>query len=86
MVANPSTDMPHLLCLTLEFLFTIVAANRAVSDLAVALGRYNIGVFSGISPVHYIIFSGCFTSAEYSHWRAVALPEGQESAENGKRA
>ena len=45
MVADPSTDMPHLLCLTLEFLFTIVAANRAVSDLAVALGRYSIGVF-----------------------------------------
>ena len=31
-------------------------------------------------------FSDCFTSAEYSYWWAVALPEGQESAENGKRA
>ena len=36
--------------------------------------------------IEELCFSGCFTSAEYSHWRAVALSKRQESAENGKRA
>ena len=40
---------------------------------------------AGESPVNRE-FSDCFTSAEYSHWRPLALSEGQESAENGKRA
>ena len=40
-VAYPSTNMPNLVCLLLEMLFMLVSTNRAISDLAVALGRYN---------------------------------------------
>ena len=39
-VAYPSTNMPNLVCLLLEMLFMLVSTNRAISDLAVALGRY----------------------------------------------
>ena len=42
MVANPSGNLPHLFCLLLEVIYTIVATNLLVSDMAVALGRYKL--------------------------------------------
>ena len=39
MVSNPTGEMPHVVCIALEVLYTIIMASRTVSDMAVVMGR-----------------------------------------------
>ena len=66
MVANPSRGGYPLICLILEVLYTIVAISRAVSDLAVASGRYGFELCAlRYQLMKLFIFSGSSTSMKF---------------------